>query len=88
IAGLLFVFVYRRLRPYLQLMQKVVNALNQNSPARRDTSAQAERKLVRCVNCGTWIPSDKAIRIGTTIYCSAECIEKQSANSNRKLSSR
>jgi hypothetical protein len=87
IAGLVFIFVYRRLRPYLQLMQKVVITLNQQPTVRRNTTSQAEHKLVRCVNCGTWIPSDKAMRVGTTIYCSAECIEKRSANSDRKLSS-
>jgi hypothetical protein len=84
VAALVFVLVYRRVRPYLQLMQKVVSALNQE-PAERRRTSQAEHKLVRCVNCGTWIPSDKATRVGSTIYCSTECLEKRSASSDRKL---
>ena len=33
--------------------------------------------LVNCAKCGTWVPEDRAIKLGrTSFYCSANCMEK------------
>jgi len=93
LVGLVFVVVYTRLRPYLQLLGKIVESLKvvaaaaddpQNSPRDR---AGLERKLVRCASCGTWIPSDRSMRAGkgSATYCSAECLEGKSSTQGRKL---
>jgi hypothetical protein len=29
--------------------------------------------LVNCSACGVWVPRDKAIRVGNSLYCSDEC---------------
>lgn len=35
--------------------------------------------LVKCSRCGTWVPENRARRVGSgTWYCSAECIEADS----------
>jgi len=37
----------------------------------------ANAPLASCPKCGTWIPQNKAIRIGRgNYYCSSECVEK------------
>ena len=34
-------------------------------------------KLVNCSKCGTWVPEDRAIRLGrTSVFCSSKCLEK------------
>lgn len=91
IVAFVFVVVYSKVRPYLQLIRKVVNSLNvpvatgNSSPSRRDRSGQ--NKLVRCAGCETWIPEDRALnlRSGLAIYCSPECLEKRSESQERKL---
>lgn len=40
----------------------------------------APGKLVNCSKCGTWVPEDRAIRLGrTSVFCSSNCLER-SAN--------
>jgi hypothetical protein len=92
IAALVFVVVYSRIRPYLQLIQKVVNSLNVSasvgsSSAAQTRTAAGEKRLVRCAGCGTWIPEDRALNLkkGTNVYCSPECLEKKSEAKERKL---
>jgi hypothetical protein len=91
IVAVVFVIVYSRLRPYLQLIQKVVNSLNVSASVGSSTASpqrnSGENKLVRCAGCGTWIPEDRAIRLkaGLANYCSAECLEKKSTPKERKL---
>jgi hypothetical protein len=81
---LLLLLVYSRVRPYIQLLKKILGTV-QTIGSQPSTSATAggsrakvESKLVRCVGCGTWIPSDRAIGAGagSSIYCSRECLEK------------
>jgi hypothetical protein len=91
LVALLFVVVYSRLRPYLQLIRKVVNSLNASvtvgtPPVQRQTRS-SENKLVRCAGCQTWIPEDRAmnLRSGLAVYCSPECLEKKSETKERKL---
>lgn len=77
LVSIIFVLVYSRIRPYLKLIQQVANSLNA-PPEQQKTPSR--NKLVRCDRCGTWIPADRAITLGSGLatYCSAECIaEKQ-----------
>ena len=38
---------------------------------------KASGPLVNCSKCGTWVPEERAIKIGrTSFYCSADCVEK------------
>jgi uncharacterized membrane protein YccC len=82
-------FVYLRLRPYLQLIRKVVSALNVSTEV---TTAPRERsvsknKLVRCDSCGTWVPADRVFRLnsGLANYCSRECLAKKADSKEQKL---
>jgi len=78
LVGIIFVLVYSRIRPYLKLMQQVANSLNASPEQQQRTPSR--NKLVRCDRCGTWIPADRAMRLGSGLatYCSAECMaEKQ-----------
>ena len=81
LVSIIFVLVYSRIRPYLKLIQELTNSLNappvQKTPSRN--------KLVRCDRCGTWIPADRAMKLGSGLatYCSAECM----AQKQRKVAS-
>lgn len=93
IAGLLsiiFVLVYSRVRPYLQLIQKVINSLNVSTDVSASTAARqkspSKSKLVRCDRCGTWIPAERALKLnsGLATFCSPECMAKP-ASKERKI---
>lgn len=89
VVSVVSILIYARLRPYLQLIRKVVTALNVSTEV--TTTAPRERspsknKLVRCDSCGTWVPADRAIRVGSGLanYCSRDCLVKHS-DSREKL---
>ena len=91
LVSIAFVIVYSRVRPYLKLIRKVVESLNvatnaTATPAAPDR-APSKNKLVRCDSCGTWIPADRALHLGSGLasYCSAECLTKNSQTKERKL---
>jgi len=82
-------FLYLRLRPYLQLIRKVVGALNVSAEvatAPRDRSPSKNR-LVRCDSCGTWVPADRVLRLnsGLANYCSRECLANKADVKEQKL---
>jgi hypothetical protein len=86
-----FVLIYSRVRPYLKLIRKVVESLN---VATQGTVTTADRprtpsknKLVRCESCGTWIPAERALHLGSGLasFCSPECLTKNSQAKERKL---
>ena len=92
LLALLFLLIYSRLRPYLDLIGKVSAALRgtldaSSSPTQRAGSIKNENKLVRCVACGTWIPTERAIGAASNMstYCSRECLEKAATGKERKL---
>jgi len=92
LLALVFLLVYSRVRPYLELLRKVSSALKgtldaDSSPGPRGRSTKTENKLVRCVACGTWIPVERAIGAGSNMseYCSRECLEKAASGTKRKL---
>jgi len=82
VVSVVSILIYSRLHPYLQLIRKIVTALNVSTevtttPRERSPS---KNKLVRCDSCGTWVPADRAIRVGSGLanYCSSECLVKHS----------
>jgi hypothetical protein len=91
LVSLAFIFVYSRIRPYLKLIQKVVNSLNVATTISATTAARekstSRNKLVRCDGCGTWVPAERALSLnsGLATYCSPECMEKEPASKDRKI---
>jgi hypothetical protein len=92
LLALLLLLIYSRLYPYLQLLRKIFGAAKSmaDAPSRRQDAKSAtkgDRKLVRCVGCGTWVPAERAIGTGASqsVYCSRECIEGASSGGNRKV---
>jgi len=91
--ALLLLLLYSRVYPYLQALKKILTAARTiadsastaNTPSGKVGST--DKKLVRCVACGTWVPAERAIGAGAggSVYCSRECIEKKSSEKNRKL---
>ena len=90
LVSIVFVLVYTRVRPYLKLIQKVVQSLNVvtdiNTSTVRQQKTPSRNKLVRCDSCGTWIPAGRAMSLnsGLATYCSAECMAKKPSK-ERKL---
>jgi ribosomal protein L32 len=78
--------VYWRLRPYIRGVRRFLGVLREvrgmgagapppasRPDARRSTSAQSVEKLTRCANCGTWVPSSRAV---ARAYCTHACLER------------
>jgi len=91
LVSIVFVLVYTRIRPYLKLIQKIVNSLNvatdiSASTATRQKSA-SRNKLVRCDRCGTWVPAERALNLnsGLATFCSPECMTKEPVSKSRKI---
>ncbi|HET8783629.1 MAG TPA: hypothetical protein VFM63_14480 [Pyrinomonadaceae bacterium] len=89
IICLVVAFIFVRLRPYLQLIRKVVTALN-SSPAVASVPRErspSKNKLVRCDSCGTWVPADRVFQLnaGLAKYCSRECLAKKVESREQKL---
>ena len=82
LVSIVFVLVYTRVRPYLKLIQKVVQSLNVVTDINTSTATRqkvpSRNKLVRCDSCGTWIPAERAVSLnsGLASYCSTECISR------------
>jgi hypothetical protein len=91
LVSIVFVLVYSRLRPYLKLMQKVVQSLNVAADLSATTASTqkspSKNKLVRCERCGTWIPAERAMNLksGLATFCSPECMAKEPASKERKI---
>jgi len=96
LVSLLLLLLYSRIYPYIQFVKKILGTVKTVADSQsnagatvRSSAAKADRKLVRCVACGTWIPADRAIGPRTSLasYCSRECLEKSSASDTRKAAS-
>lgn len=87
---LLLLFVYSRLRPYIKLIGKALGILKgiADGPAATNSARrtpEADRKLVRCVACGTWVPAERVVGSGSgAAYCSRECLENSSRGGERR----
>src|SRR5215510_14162926 len=91
LVSIIFVLVYARVRPYLKLIQKVVQSFNVvteiNTSVASNQKTPSRNKLIRCDRCGTWIPADRALSLkpGLANFCSTECMEKEPASNKRKI---
>ena len=92
LLSIIFVLVYSRVRPYLVLIQKVVESFKVVGEMNVSTTASTQKtpsqnKLVRCESCGTWIPAERALnlRSGLATFCSSECMAKKSSANQRKI---
>lgn len=78
--------LYWRLRPYIRGVRRFLGVLREvrgmgagvpprasGPDARRTTSGQPVEKLTRCANCGTWVPTSRAV---ARAYCSHACLER------------
>ena len=91
LVSIIFVLVYARVRPYLKLIQKIVQSFNvvtdiNTSIASKQKSA-SRNQLVRCDRCGAFIPAERALSLnsGLANFCSTECMEKEPVANKRKL---
>lgn len=90
VVSILSILIYARLRPYLQLIRKVVSALNVSTEvttAQQRPRSPSKNKLVRCDSCGTWVPADRVFQLnsGLANYCSRECLAKKADSKEHKL---
>jgi len=91
LVSIVFVLVYTRIRPYLKLIQKIVNSLNVATDISAYTAprqkSSSRNKLVRCDRCGTWVPAERALNLnsGLATFCSPECMTKEPVSKNRKI---
>lgn len=86
--------IYWRIRPYLTIARRVMETLRAiQSGGPRATSgvinakSKAGEKLIRCESCGVWLPYSRALSdrsSGGLSYCSADCLEKFSAQPQRQ----
>src|SRR5437773_3178422 len=90
LIALLFWLLYRRLRPYIQVLRQmfeiVSGTLGKSSPQSefRRTTPNAENKLVRCAACNTWIPQSRALESNSSSYCSRVCLKEAGIGRRRK----
>jgi len=97
LLALLLLLVYSRLYPYIQIIKKIFggvaktldNSTSTTGGGSQGVAGKSVGKLVRCVGCGTWIPTERAIGAGggRQIYCSRECIETSGSSGQRKAAS-
>ena len=92
LVSIVFVLIYKRVRPYLKLAQKILQSLTAVADITTTTTAsrpdtRSENKLVRCESCGTWVPADRALKLksGLATYCSTECMAKEPAAKGRRI---
>ena len=92
LVSIIFVLVYARVRPYLKLIQKIVQSFSvvtdiNTSSIASNQKIPSRNKLVRCDRCGTWIPAERALSLksGLASFCSTECMEKEPASNKRKI---
>ena len=91
LVSIIFVLVYARVRPYLKLIQKIVQSLNVvtdiNTSITSSQKTPSRNQLVRCDRCGAFIPAERALSLnsGLANFCSTECMEKEPVSKKRKL---
>lgn len=81
VLAALTAYRYRRqIRTMRQFWRMAKEMRQMHSQARREVEepkSVATGKLVNCSKCGTWVPEERAIRLGrTAAFCSSNCLEK------------
>lgn len=84
VIGLLLAFTaykYRRQIRTLREFWRMARQMRQMGPQMRreveEPQAPLSGKLVNCSKCGTWVPEERAVRLGkASVFCSAACLEK------------
>lgn len=89
---LLLLLLYSKLHPYIKMLGKFVGAVRTiaktGSVAGVSRPGKVDGKLVKCVSCGTWVPSGRAVGVKTNLaYCSTDCLEKSAASQRHKAAS-
>jgi hypothetical protein len=96
IVGIISLLVYVRLRPYVRMARQMFGAardvrrvVRQGPVSAASRTGGASDKLVRCEACGTWIPSTRAVKIGSSnaFFCSHACLERTAEGSKQKAAS-
>ncbi len=91
LVSIIFVLVYARVRPYLKLIQKVMQSFNVVTDINTSTASKqktpSRNQLVRCDRCGAFIPAERALSLnsGLANFCSTECMEKEPVSSKRQI---
>jgi hypothetical protein len=96
ILAALFLILYLRLRPYINLARRMLGVLRQarnmsegqtmpGVQSARPKKADDER-LVRCASCGTWLPASRALTLRATSsnFCSHACMERSAGQSSAR----
>ena len=81
VMAALTAYRYRRQIRTMREFWRMAKGMRQmHTHARREVEEAkpvATGKLVNCSKCGTWIPEERAIRLGrTSAFCSSNCLEK------------
>ena len=84
VIGLLLAFTayrYRRqikaIREFWRMAKEMRQMTSQMRKEVDEPKAAAPGRLVNCTKCGTWVPEDRAIRLGrTSMFCSSKCLER------------
>lgn len=96
ILAVLFLLAYLRLRPFIRMARQMfgvardVRRVVRQEPAASSTRASGTgARLVRCDDCGTWIPASRAVKLRSSnaSYCSHTCLERAAEGSKRKAAS-
>lgn len=72
-------FKYRRQIGAMLEIWRTLKKLQQSSrpPGEVTASPRDEGPLVSCARCNTWVPENRAIKLGkTATYCSTACLER------------
>ena len=67
----------RAVREFWRMAKDMRQMHNQVRREVEEPKPVAPGKLVNCSKCGTWVPEDRAIKLGrTSVFCSSNCLER------------
>jgi len=79
VLAALTAYRYRRqISAILEFIHQVKNIREgiRKAPDQNPEEPISKGPLVHCQKCGSWVPEERAIRLGpTAIFCSAKCLE-------------
>lgn len=83
LAGLTAYRYRRQIRAALDFYRTIKTIRERTASPRTEIPEEPASKgpLVNCQKCGTWVPEDKAVRLGrSAFYCSTKCLETSRVN--------